>query len=173
MIRPADHDQGNARAASGDSLCGGMEDQLRQHLSYDPLTGTFRWRATGQKAGSLVKGYVKIQFKRKAYVAHRLAWLFVHGEWPKQCIDHANGDPADNRFVNLRDASIAENCRNRRPYERALPKGVSLRRGDKYVAQIMRDGKNYFLGSFGSPEAAHAAYVVAAGRLHGEFARAE
>ena len=113
-------------------------DQLRALLHYDPDTGFFRWREgidhwrAGLPAGTLYKQrpngpkrvaiiigtaseekYKVIGVRRRVYKAHRLAWLYVYGEWPDGEVDHINGDPADNRIVNLRVATSAENCRNR------------------------------------------------------------
>lgn len=95
-------------------------DQLRAELSYDPETGVFRravargGQDVGVEAGWLnARGYVDINVAGKRYPAHRLAWLYVYGEWPKQTIDHINQQPTDNRLCNLRDVSQGENNRNR------------------------------------------------------------
>lgn len=95
-------------------------ERLRQELSYDHHTGNFVRLVTraqsraGQVAGYVNKttGYVLIDVCGKTYAAHRLAWLYVHGEWPKQSIDHINRDRADNRLGNLRDVSTSQNMRN-------------------------------------------------------------
>ena len=80
-------------------------EELQKVLNYDPLTGIFVWQVgprKGAKAGTKgVKGYVQIVFQRERYYAHRLAWLYMTGEWPKQHIDHLDGDPSNNRFQNL------------------------------------------------------------------------
>lgn len=70
------------------------------------------------KAGSVAghsdrsRGYVDIRIDAKKYKAHRLAWLYVHGRWPEKLIDHINGVKTDNRLINLREASAAENAMN-------------------------------------------------------------
>lgn len=84
-------------------------------------------------------------------------------------VDHINHDTLDNRRRNLRLASRAQNQMNRRTVARALPKGVRLHRG-RFDAQIKLHGVRHWLGSFDTPEEAHAAYASAAARLHGEFA---
>lgn len=102
------------------------EDKLNQKalkklLSYNPKTGEFVWMddrnhmaMAGDKAGSLnVNGYVCIFVFNKSYRAHRLAWLYMTGKWPKEQIDHINHIRDDNRWENLREVNSSENQRNR------------------------------------------------------------
>lgn len=96
--------------------------RLRELLNYDQATGVFVWRVAmrygvgaGGPAGSMCSnGYLKIKVGGKRLSAHRIAWLFVTGEWPSDMIDHINGVRSDNRFSNLRDASRAVNQQNQR-----------------------------------------------------------
>ncbi|WP_292613113.1 HNH endonuclease signature motif containing protein, partial [Nitrobacter sp. 62-13] len=81
---------------------------VRELLHYDPETGRFTWRSgqkAGRAAGSIGGRYVQIMIGKKNYLAHRLAWLYVHDSPPLEEIDHVNGDPRDNRINNLRLAS--------------------------------------------------------------------
>ena len=113
--------------------------RLRELLEYDPETGVFKWRIAkrgparrGSQAGSVARdGYVLIGVDGRRYLAHRLAWLHVHGEWPRYEIDHVNGDRADNRLPNLRVATLRVNRSNRRPAQRNSATGV---RGVDYLA---------------------------------------
>lgn len=97
------------------------QEELKESLHYDPDTGIFTWRKSkgpakkGTVAGKIYKShpYIKIGVCRHSIDAHRLAWLYVYGEWPTMDIDHINRDPTDNRICNLRHVSRSENNRNR------------------------------------------------------------
>ena len=93
--------------------------EVKAAVFYDPETGIFSWPASlknqwaGQSAGTLEKkGYLQITVNGRRFKAHRLAWFYMTGQWPKHQIDHVNGAKADNRFRNLREATNAENKRN-------------------------------------------------------------
>lgn len=150
-------------------------ERLHELLDYDLLTGTFTWRVAhrgtakaGAVAGSPGAGYVCIRIDGRRYLAHRLAWLYVHGGWPDTQVDHINGDPTDNRLANLRMATPAQNQQNQRR-ARADNKcgllGVSLCRG-RWQAEIRLNGKGIYLGRFDTPKQAHDAYLAAKARLH-------
>lgn len=151
-------------------------DRLRELLDYCPDTGVFTWRVraakcvkVGDVAGRFdAYGYWRIQIDGRKHLAHRLAWLYTTGEFPPDQIDHINGDRSDNRIANLRAATDAENKHNRRKPNSNTTSGylgVSPRYG-KFRAQIWLDGKGKHIGSFGSPEEAHAAYLKAKRELH-------
>lgn len=156
--------------------------EARRLLRYEPDTGIFRWRvdtkntAAGDIAGSRhSRGYWHIKINRRLYMAHRLAWLWVTGEWPVAHVDHINGKRSDNRFANLRVATNSENARNSRirTNNACGYKGVHFKkRLNKFVAQINVDGRVQHLGVFGTAADAHAAYWNAAKEHFGEFARA-
>jgi hypothetical protein len=159
-------------------------EYLREVLDYDPETGVFRWRRAvarntkaGQEAGvsypqkgGVMRRRIGVGYGR--YLAHRLAWLYVHGEWPAGEIDHVNGDPLDNRIVNLRPATRSQQMLNRRVMNTSGYKGVSYweARG-KWRAQIRFNGRNKTLGYFLTVEEAAEAYLFAALEHHGDFAR--
>lgn len=151
-------------------------EMLRNKLKYEPETGLFTWISApsnvvkaGSIAGGLMNhGYISIKINDVAYLAHRLAWLYMTGEWPENDVDHKDGDRKNNRFDNLRDVPRALNVQNlRRPRKdnKAGFLGVS-REGHGWKAQIQVDKKKKYIGQFSTPELAHAAYVKAKREMH-------
>ena len=152
-------------------------DSLRAILNYDPDTGVFTWLAdkgrayAGDIAGSQRRDrYVIIGLNGKPYRAHRLAWMYVYGEFPQE-IDHINGDPSDNRLINLRLATRAQNVANTKKKKNSgnLLKGVTPARNSCYRAQIRVQGKNTYLGTFATEQDAHVAYCKAAEKEFGAY----
>jgi hypothetical protein len=129
----------------------------------------------GDVAGHLTaQGYWRISVDGRRYLAHRLAWLYVHGEWPAAQIDHVDLDKSNNRFANLREATNAQNKANTRARKDNTSgfKGASWdKRSGRWRARICVVGKDSHLGFFDSAETAHAAYCQAANEAFGEFAR--
>lgn len=163
----------------------GDVDALRSMLRYDPGTGLFTWNVApngrikiGQRAGRTSQdGYTEITITGRLYGAHRLAWLYVHGRWPVDEIDHRNGIRSDNRIANLREATREQQTWNSRGTSASGFKGVyrNKKNGtpcvDSWCAIIQVAGKRRYLGSFKTPEEAHAAYCRVARAHRGEFAR--
>lgn len=155
--------------------------QVRDLLTYDPLTGEFTWNKTrggvaraGSKAGTIrANGYCRVNVNGAYHYAHRLAWLVTHDRFPEDQIDHIDGDPGNNRICNLREATGGENSRNQRVHSDSETgiKGVyfNKRRG-KFASRIMRDGVVTWLGSYEKIDDAAAAYQRAAEQIHGAFA---
>lgn len=161
-------------------------ESLRSILHYDPETGVFTWVSNvsfnplaGKKAGTDDwRGYISIRVAKVKHKAHRLAWLYMTGSWPKCVIDHINSDTLDNRWVNLREASFSQNQANRRISKNNSSgfKGVYLRveagRSPRWCAVITFCGKKIRVGQFSTKEEAAAAYARAALKYFGEYARA-
>ena len=153
-------------------------ETLRCLLNYDPDTGIFCWRvqpSRNVKAGVVAgtvnhDGYIRIKIDGTLFMAHRLAWLYVYGAWPQDQIDHINGDKRDNRIANLRDVSRSVNMQNQvraQKDNKSGLRGVSWNKNKKrWEAGISVNGRNEYLGSFDTTEAAHAAYLAAKLRLH-------
>lgn len=87
---------------------------LRERYKYDPETGVFiNLARPGKPIGALTdRGYVSIAIAGRGYRAHRLAWLYMTGEWPTHQIDHIDGNRANNSFSNLRDVPGYANKQN-------------------------------------------------------------
>lgn len=152
-------------------------DELREILSYCPDTGIFTWKIRpsksvreGDAAGCREKriGYCTIGYKGTVYKSHRLAWLYMTGEWPKGLIDHVNGVKDDNRFANLRVVDETGNSQNIRKPNRRNKSGFMgvIFFQNKWRANITHKGKTHWLGDFKTPEEAHEAYLVAKRRFH-------
>ena len=138
------------------------QKRLKSLLTYNPDTGEFRWRVRrggpavpGSIAGSHnSEGYVHIQIDRVKHGAHRLAWLYVHGEQPVE-IDHINRVKDDNRIVNLRSVTHAQNSQNQsRPKNNTSGHiGVDFHtRSNRWRARIKIDGKLRDIGYFQNKE---------------------
>ena len=153
-------------------------ERVREVLRYDPKTGAFTWglRAgphsrskVGTAAGGVSDrdGYHRIRMGYRLFLAHRLAWMYVHGVWPSGEIDHENRNRADNRIANLRDVSVSANRQNRAASKNNKygVKGVCLV-ANKWCAVIHTAGKNIYLGSFDKIEDAAAAYARGASKHH-------
>lgn len=161
-------------------------ERLRELFTYDPYTGDFTRRKVthnrfkvGEKAGFLnATGRWELGIDGKWYLAHRLAWLYVYGVWPSELIDHIDSNPLNNSISNLREATPAQNKANSRVSKNNVlgVKGVRLQIKGKngtprYRARIRVNGKLIHLGYFDTSEKASQAYLNAAERHFGEFAR--
>lgn len=141
--------------------------ELRAGLLYDPVTGAISWkdRAAGYPSAA---GYLRLRIEGALYYAHRLAWLYMVGEWPRAGVDHRDGDTRNNSWANLRSADQALNNENRRAaakHNRTGLLGVE-RNGSAYAARIRVRGHRIYIGTFRTPELAHAAYLAAKRKLH-------
>jgi hypothetical protein len=153
-------------------------EQLKELLRYDPETGQFtrlvdrgKYRA-GSVAGAQIDRYLRISIGGKWYRAHRLAWFYMTGEWPSETVDHENRDPLDNRWANLRLASVKQQQQNRgvRRDNTSGHKGVMRHKNGRFYARVTIDGKKVGIGGFETPEAANAAFIAKAREVYGDFA---
>lgn len=152
---------------------------LTEVLDYDPETGLFTWKVSrsrmakrGSRAGTVTKeGYVRVNLAGKQYLAHRLAWFYVHKEWPENQIDHADGDKQNNSIVNLRDVDGSLNCQNQRVAKASNVRSGLLgvtwhNRSKRWAAEITSRGVRKHLGYFSNAEDAHQAYVAEKRKQH-------
>lgn len=150
-------------------------------LRYDPTAGRFfrlKNGRAGRKIGDEVlgtvnsSGYIVLNFFRRPVLAHRIAWLLMTGAWPPDQIDHVNRIRTDNRWENLRSATLAQNNANviKKGRHRSLPMGVKQNPRDKlFYATISVANKDTHLGCFRTSEQAHSAYLSAKEKFHGPF----
>ncbi len=153
------------------------QSQFKQIFEYDPTSGTLRNKKSGRLVGwRHSSGYRQFCIGRKKYFIHRMAWLYIHGVMPPEQIDHINGDRSDNRICNLRIATQQQNSGNMkiRSNNKVGFKGVyRVNKSKPFQANIHVNGKTKYLGLFSTAEEAHEAYVRAAKKAFGDYARAE
>ena len=148
------------------------QERLKQVLHYDPTTGVFTWTAcrlsryTGTRAGNVsnVHGYERINIDKISYRSHRLAWLYVYGEFPETGIDHINRVKTDNRIANLRVANQAENGQNMSMsiLNKSGCRGVNWDKATgRWMSGIIVNGKKINIGRFLCKEDAIAARKAA------------
>jgi hypothetical protein len=157
------------------------KEDLLQVLDYDKENGCFYNKKTrgaalnGYTAGcKKANGYVYVGVFRRQILCHRLVWFVEHGVWPLMVLDHIDGDKSNNRILNLRLATYSQNSINRKVMANSKTqlKGVWFnKKKNRYRACVRCDNKRIYLGSYRTPEEAHAAYVAKAAELHQEFMR--
>lgn len=164
---------------------------VKELLHYEPESGVFTWlprkgkktwntRYAGKEAGfdwtptGSGVSYRSIRIFDWPFLGHRLAFLYMTGEWPAHEVDHADGDGLNNKWANLRAASKAQNganCKAKKNNKSGF-KGVSYCKAtNKFRATIQAEGKWKWLGGFSTAEEAAEAYAEASKSLHGEFGR--
>lgn len=157
-------------------------ERLLELLSYDPETGVFTNqidRGYRAKAGAVAggrshkRGYRLIKLDYESYLAQRLAWFYVYGEWPVNEVDHIDGDTSNNKLANLRVVTHQQNSWNK-PV-RARKGGIlrNIRFKDKRP-QVMfaRGSARIYHKSFPTLCAAIKERNRLARELYGEFTRA-
>jgi len=158
-------------------------EELNELLDYDPKTGVLTWRArpatskinknfnarfAGKEAGTVESwGYRQLRVYGKLQMAHRVIWKMVKGEEPPDHLDHKDGDPSNNRWKNLRDATAFSNVWNR-SQNRNNTSGFpciypikTKRASSKKFRVRMRRGPLNYVADFHTLEEAKAAYEAA------------
>lgn len=143
-------------------------------IKVDPALETFvrglRLGVSSQRSAKWIYAFHRIPGHGHKVQLHRI----LAGAFPGEVVDHINGDTLDNRLVNLRVCTNAENIRNsrKRASSGSSYKGVSRIKGtERWRAQIMVNGRKMNLGSFRDEQAAARRYDEKARELHGDFAR--
>lgn len=143
-------------------------DRLRHLFDYDGKTGLLTRRVStsanarqGDTVGSRHNaGYLQLQLDGKKYLVHRIIWKLVTGEDPREFeVDHRNGDRSDNRWTNLRLATVSEQRGNR------IVEGCQRHR-DGYMVLFRKQ----YHGVYKTKEEAQSVYRKLAEAEWGEFA---
>jgi HNH endonuclease/AP2 domain len=158
------------------------QERLRELLHYDPDTGIFTRLVSrpgyngkvGDTVGTIGKGgYLACSIDNKFHQIHRLAWLYMYGNFPFYDIDHIDGVTTNNRIDNLRDVPTAINCGNtRKPRKnnKSGLMGVHWRESHKkWLTSIRINKKIVWRGSFDCPIEAEKAYIAAKRKFHDGF----
>jgi HNH endonuclease/AP2 domain len=116
-------------------------------------------------------GHLVINTRAGKKLVHRMLWESVNGSIPFGLeIDHINGNKKDNRIVNLRLVSRAQNAENRHKPHKGNTSGVKgvswYARYGCYVAQICTQGRRITLGYRKTLAEAEALYIAAAAEHH-------
>lgn len=131
---------------------------FRSRYDYSPETGIFFNRRYKKPVRRTREGYVILMVDWKTYSAARVAWLLIHGSWPKNCIDHINGNKSDNRIANLRDVTRRINQQNQTIHRAGHIVGTYFHKvARKWAATIWINGRTRHLGLFATQAEAIAA----------------
>lgn len=156
------------------------QSSLKERLIYDPETGIFVWLDSlgGVKLGSVCghvnnRGYVRITIDGRRHRAHRLAWLYVYGKFPRDQIDHIDGNPSNNKMSNLRECTGSENSQNariRKDKKLRIKNVYFHKKSGRYRVQVTSNKRRYEK-VFDVLEDAAADALRARKEMHGQFAR--
>lgn len=155
---------------------------LSDLLDYNPETGLLRWKSrpvsmfktqrsqrvwNSKHAGKTAINYINVKGYRcgslfgKQVRAHRVIWELVTGEIPVE-VDHEDGNPSNNRWVNLRNVTPTQNSKNSKRYSNNVSGTTGVYyNGHSWIANICLSGKTRYLGSFLTIDAAISARKVA------------
>lgn len=160
-------------------------ETLRTLVHYDPKSGAFtriahcvfpgKKRSSRSVLGPMLRkpnagGYIVFSVNNWNHYAHRLAWLYMTGEWPDGVIDHINGNRSDNRWGNIRLSDATLNQQNQRKAKNGSIVdllGVTMDKvSGKYIAQITHNYRHIHIGRFDTAAEAYAAYLGAKRVIH-------
>ena len=148
-------------------------EKLRSLLHYDHETGTFTWNAREAdcEAGYFSGSQIMIAIDGEIHVASRLAWLYMTGRWPKDQIDHIDRNPSNNRWCNLREATHAQNMKNRKLHKSNTSGYIGVsRHGRFWRVQLTTDGVRERVNGIESSVVASWIRDIMAIKQHDEFA---
>lgn len=143
------------------------QKELKLQFSYNPESGVFTRTSIRDCHGNIKpcnyeitgtnghRGYKRVSINGERYLLHKLAVMYMTGEYPNEEVDHADGDTSNNSYLNLRNVGKSENRKNLKLYKTNTSgvTGVHQKEG-KYYAQIRVDGVTHFKGYFCSVEEA-------------------
>lgn len=151
-------------------------ERLLELLHYDPQSGVFTRRVRVNSralAGAVVgcpskAGYLRVMVDGTSYLLHRLAFFYMTGRFPTGEVDHIDGRRDHNAWTNLRDVPRALNGQNQRRAHRDSVTGLlGVSRNKKgFKASICVDRQIHRLGTYTTPQEAHAVYVRAKRDMH-------
>ena len=149
------------------------QQELKSQLHYDQETGIFTWKSNNKVAGyTREDGYKFIRINYKLYRSHRLAWLYINNKFPKNEIDHIDGNPSNNKIENLRESNSSQNkCNTKlRKDNTSGIKGLHWYKAyNKWQVNININKTRKSLGYFNDLFEACCAIYSARNKLHGEF----
>jgi hypothetical protein len=152
-----------------------MITQERLKELFDYQDGTFIRRSTGVQivANFGVKRYLRVFVDGKPRSLHRMIYLWHHGHLPKT-LDHIDGDRANNKIENLREATQQQNCLNRKHHSNSKSpyKNVYWHQAmNKWTVVMQVDGSRKQLGYYDDVELADLVAMEARNKFQGQFAR--
>ncbi|WXX00952.1 HNH endonuclease [Salmonella phage 1586] len=161
------------------------QERLKELLEYNPDTGIFIWKSrkvdrsgfNKQFAGKIAgnpqnNGYINITIDSEVHGAHRLAFLYMEGYMPAR-VDHENRVRSDNKWLNLREATVSQNGANALKYSNNSSGYKNVywtKKTCRWQVQVMKDGKSYSGGYFTNLKDAVETANELRFELFGEFA---
>ena len=162
------------------------QEIVKELFDYHPQTGNLTWKhrdrkwfktdkqynAWNTRYSNVIAGHkhlkcMGIKILSKQYLCHRIIWLYLYGSWPKNQIDHINGNPYDNRINNLRECTNQENSQNKKNYKTNKTGFLGVRKyKNKFRAEITINAKSIYLGVYNTPEEAYEKYLMAKEKYH-------